>query len=85
MALRFYPRIVIATLSLLDGARASDLTAFTDAACAQSWRALDTTNGYPDGLCKPLNVTVGQSFQIQKLDIGCSGELLGYWQVVRPG
>ena len=52
---------------------ASDITSFTDAKCTRSWRALDTVNGYPDGLCKPLNLTSGQSFQIQELDPGCAG------------
>jgi hypothetical protein len=66
--------LVLALLSLLAGVTASDITAFTDAKCTRSWRALDTTNGYPEGLCKPLNVTAGQSFQIQKLDYGCSGK-----------
>jgi hypothetical protein len=65
---------VLVLLSLLAGATASDVTTFTDAKCTRSWRALDATNGYPDGLCKPLNVTTGQSFQIQKLDHGCIGE-----------
>jgi len=35
---------------------------------------MDTVNGYPDGMCKPLNVTTGQSFQIQGLDPGCAGK-----------
>ncbi len=52
---------------------ASDITVFTDARCTRSWRSLDTVNGYPDGMCKPLNVAKGQSFQIQKLDRGCAG------------
>lgn len=54
---------------------ASDITSFTDKDCMRSWRALDTVNGYPDGLCKPLNVTRGQSFQIQELDQGCAGTI----------
>lgn len=52
---------------------ASDITSFTDAKCTRSWRSVDTVNGYPDGLCKPLNVTAGQSFQVQQLDPGCAG------------
>lgn len=52
---------------------ASDITSFTDEKCIRSWRGLDTVNGYPDGLCKPLNMTKGQSFQIQELDAGCAG------------
>lgn len=52
---------------------ATALTSFTDATCTRSWRALDAVNGYPDGLCKPLNLTAGQSFQIQRLDEGCAG------------
>lgn len=55
---------------------ASDITSFTDSKCTRSWRALDTVNGYPEGLCKTLNVTSGQSFQIQELDPGCAGGLL---------
>ena len=61
-------------LQLFAGVLASDITSFTDAKCTRSWRALDAVNGYPDGLCKPLNVTGGQSFQIQELDLGCAGE-----------
>ena len=64
---------VILLFSLAVFALASDITTFTDEKCMRSWRALDTVNGYPDGLCKPLNVTEGQSFQIQKLDPGCAG------------
>ena len=60
-------RFLVATTS------ASDITSFTDAKCTRSWHPLDTVNGYPDGLCKPLNVTNGQSFQIQELDPGCAG------------
>lgn len=61
-------------LRLFAGVLASDITSFTDAKCTRSWRALDAVNGYPDGLCKPLNVTGGQSFQIQELDPGCAGK-----------
>lgn len=62
---------------------ASDITSFTDAKCTRSWRALDTVNGYPDGLCKPLNVTAGQSFQIQGLDQGCAGMIFPGVPMVR--
>ncbi|KAJ4988583.1 hypothetical protein SVAN01_05874 [Stagonosporopsis vannaccii] len=56
---------------------ASDITSFTDAKCTRSWRSMDTVNGYPDGMCKPLNITAGQSFQIQELDPGCAVTLYG--------
>ncbi|KAF1928217.1 uncharacterized protein M421DRAFT_5285 [Didymella exigua CBS 183.55] len=56
---------------------ASEITSFTDAKCTRSWRALNTVNGYPDGLCKPLNVAQGQSFQVQELDRGCAVTLYG--------
>ncbi|KAH6638771.1 hypothetical protein C7974DRAFT_121287 [Boeremia exigua] len=56
---------------------ASDITSFTDTKCTRSWRALDAVNGYPEGMCKPLNVTTGQSFQIQELDRGCAVTLYG--------
>lgn len=61
-------------LSFLTIVSASDITSFTDAKCTRSWRSMDTVNGYPDGMCKPLNVTTGQSFQIQRLDPGCAGK-----------
>lgn len=65
---------VIFLLPFVVIALASDVTLFTDQTCTRSWRALDAVNGYPDGLCKPLNVTNGRSFQIQKLDPGCAGK-----------
>lgn len=69
------PRLfVFFLLQCIAAVLASDITSFTDAKCTRSWRALDAVNGYPDGLCKPLNVTSGQSFQIQELDPGCAGE-----------
>ncbi|KZM26756.1 hypothetical protein ST47_g2103 [Ascochyta rabiei] len=68
---------IVLFLSLVATIIASDITTFTDAKCTRSWRALDTVNGYPDGLCKPLNVTMGQSFQIQGLDPGCTVTLYG--------
>jgi hypothetical protein len=77
-----YCSLLLALVSLLAPITvASDITTFTDVKCSRSWRALDTTNGYPDGLCKPLNVTARQSFQIQKLDEGCVGECIagGMW------
>lgn len=58
---------------------ASAVTAYADSGCVRSWRALDAVNGYPDGLCKPLNVTVGQSFQVQELDAGCAGMYIFSW------
>jgi hypothetical protein len=69
------PRLfVFLLLQLFAAVLASDITSFTDAKCTRSWRALDAVNGYPDGLCKPLNLMGGQSFQIQELDPGCAGE-----------
>ncbi|KAF2626560.1 hypothetical protein BU25DRAFT_459262 [Macroventuria anomochaeta] len=68
---------LLVLLFLIATTCASDITSFTDAKCTRSWRALDTVNGYPDGLCKPLNVTKGQSFQIQELDQGCAVTLYG--------
>jgi hypothetical protein len=65
--------LITCHIFLLTIVAASDITSFTDAKCTRSWRALDTVNGYPDGLCKPLNVTRGQSFQVQELDRGCAG------------
>jgi len=64
---------IVGHLFLVTVVYTSDITSFTDAKCTRSWRALDTVNGYPDGLCKPLNVTRGQSFQVQELDRGCAG------------
>jgi hypothetical protein len=64
---------VVCHLILVIFVVASDITSFTDTKCTRSWREIDTVNGYPDGLCKPLNVTQGQTFQIQELDRGCAG------------
>jgi hypothetical protein len=65
---------ILCLACLLTVVFATDITVFTDDKCRRSWRALDAVNGYPDGLCKPLNVTESQSFQIQELDLGCVGK-----------
>lgn len=74
MLLSILGSFLLGSTILLATTSASDITSFTDARCMHSWHAVDTVNGYPDGLCKPLNVTRGQSFQIQKLDSGCAGD-----------
>ena len=56
------------------GTLGSVIVTFTDGECKKSFNDLDTVNGYPDGLCKPLGIT-GKlaAFQISELDPGCKG------------
>ncbi|KAF1969647.1 hypothetical protein BU23DRAFT_652348 [Bimuria novae-zelandiae CBS 107.79] len=60
------------------GSLGSDIVSFTDDECRKSFNSLDTINGYPDGMCRPLKITGKlETFQIAKLDPGCAVTLYG--------
>ena len=61
-------------LACIRGSLGSDIVTFSDDKCQKSFNTLDTVNGYPDGLCEPLEITGSlNAFQIAELDPGCVG------------
>lgn len=65
---------LVCLLACIPSSLGTDIVTFTDDKCRTSFNNLDTVNGYPDGLCEPLEI-IGklETFQIAKLDEGCVG------------
>ncbi|PVH93400.1 hypothetical protein DM02DRAFT_634593 [Periconia macrospinosa] len=77
-------RCVVALLSFsllfVSTVLASDITTYADGNCQRSFTNLNVVNGYPDGVCTPLQLSPTgspSSFQIAKLDPGCAVTLYG--------
>lgn len=68
---------LVCLLACISGSLGTDIVTFTDEKCRQSFKALDAVNGYPDGMCEPLEI-IGkvETFQVAKLDEGCVGKFL---------
>lgn len=64
---------IFVVFTLFSVALSSDITTYTDGKCTKSFNNLDAVNGYPDGVCTPLNLS-DKTFQIAKLDPGCAGK-----------
>ncbi|KAF2646545.1 hypothetical protein P280DRAFT_387981 [Massarina eburnea CBS 473.64] len=68
---------VLVLFMLKLGVLGSDITTYTDVECMKSFSNLRAVNGYPDGVCTPLELSKPETFQLAKLDDGCAVTLYG--------